>query len=69
MSNSPETAFRKEIQQHQDPPDSIIADGKIQRYGPKKALWYVLHLDGIPAGAFGDWRAQDEPHKWCAKGT
>ena len=65
----PEEAFRKEIQQYQDPPERIVADGQIHRYGPKQALWYVLHLDGVPAGAFGDWRNQDEQRKWCAKGT
>ena len=69
MAYQAETDFLEEIGKHQDPPERIVADGQIQRYGPKKALWYVLHLDGIPAGAFGDWRAQDEQHKWCAKGT
>ena len=65
----PEEEFRKEIQQYQDPPERIVADGKIQRYGPKQVLWYVLHLDGVPAGAFGDWRNQGEQRKWCAKGA
>ncbi len=42
---------------------AIIADGKIRRckaegdkHG-KQSGWYVLHLDGSPAGAFGDWRS------------
>ncbi|MBW5285303.1 AAA family ATPase [Burkholderia gladioli] len=40
----------------------IIADGKIHRFdGPedrkgKKNAWYVLHADGLGAGAFGDWK-------------
>lgn len=41
---------------------SVIADGKLHRckaegdkHG-KQSGWYVLHLDGIPAGSFGDWR-------------
>ena len=64
-----ETAFLEEIGKHQDPPERIVADGQIHRYGPKQALWYVLHLDGVPAGAFGDWRNQGEQRKWCAKGA
>lgn len=42
---------------------AIIADGKIHRckaegdkHG-KQSGWYVLHLDGVAAGAFGDWRS------------
>ena len=67
MTERHEAAFRKEIGNHQDPPDEVSADGKIHRYGPKKVLWYVMFPDGIPAGAFGDWRKQDQQHKWCAK--
>lgn len=42
-------------------PDAIEADGKLHRFpssgkGGDDAGWYVLHLDGIPAGIFGDWR-------------
>lgn len=41
-------------------PESIIGDGQIHRFGTggkrSKNGWYVLHLDGVPAGAFGDWR-------------
>ena len=64
-----ETAFLEEIGKHQDPPERIVADGQIHRYGPKQVLWYVLHLDGISAGAFGDWRDQGETRKWCVKGA
>ncbi len=44
------------------PPEHIIADGRLHRFpanGRKgdDAGWYVLHGDGIPAGAFGDWRS------------
>lgn len=42
---------------------AIIADGKLHRckaegdkHG-KQSGWYVLHLDGVAAGAFGDWRS------------
>ncbi len=52
------------------PPDKIIADGKIHRFatnGKKDddSGWYVLHGDGIPAGAFGCWRS-DIRQTWCA---
>jgi putative DNA primase/helicase len=43
------------------PPEAIEADGKLHRFAANgkrsdDAGWYVLHDDGIPAGAFGDWR-------------
>lgn len=43
------------------PPDTIEADGKLRRFPSNGARgddagWCVLHGDGIPAGAFGDWR-------------
>jgi P4 family phage/plasmid primase-like protien len=53
------------------PPASIIGDGKLHRFSTSsdsadEAGWYVLHLDYLPAGAFGDWRTGlDE--RWCAK--
>ncbi len=51
-------------------PTEIIADGKFHRFPPNGrpsdlAGWYVVHLDGIPAGAFGDWRA-GKKYKWHA---
>lgn len=44
-----------------NPPPDLIADGEIHRFSTNlrindNAGWYVLHSDGIPAGAFGDWR-------------
>jgi putative DNA primase/helicase len=53
-----------------EPPKNIVADGKIHRFptnGTRKddAGWYVLHLDGLPAGAFGDWRS-NMSEMWCA---
>ena len=44
-----------------NPPDEIHDDGRLHRFAPNgrkrdDAAWYVLHADGIPAGAFGDWR-------------
>jgi len=52
-------------------PDDILDDGAIHRFipsgrGSDKPAWYMLHLDGIPAGAFGDWRSGLQS-TWCAK--
>ncbi len=55
------------------PPDLPIADGERHRYhvdGDKpgtKNGWYVLHIDGVPAGSFGSWKDGPPWHKWCAK--
>lgn len=53
------------------PPRSINGDGKLYRFNPTgkrgdDAGWYVLHLDGVPAGSFGDWRS-GYSQSWCAK--
>ena len=44
------------------PPGAIIPDGKLHRFASNgkrgdDSGWYVFHEDGIPAGAFGDWRS------------
>lgn len=44
------------------PPAQIIEDGKIHRYPTNgkpgdKSGWYVLHGDGLAAGAYGCWRS------------
>ena len=65
-----EVAMREAIEQFRaaihnaglTPPDVVEADGKLHRFASTgrrsdTAGWYVLHGDGIPAGAFGDWRA------------
>ncbi|MDD2389009.1 MAG: DUF3987 domain-containing protein [Desulfobacterales bacterium] len=48
----------------------IIPDGELHRFKPEgrknSDAWYCLHLDGIPAGSFGDWRAE-QSFTWCAK--
>jgi len=50
-----------------EPPETIEADGKIHRYpGRSGASWYLLRLDGIPAGCFGSWRAGIS-EAWCSK--
>jgi len=53
------------------PPDEIVADGKLHRFSTNgkprdDSGWYMLHLDGIPAGAFGCWRSGLKSN-WCAK--
>lgn len=51
---------------------SIVGDGQRHRVrvtGDKSGTengWYVLHLDGVPAGAFGCWK-RDVLATWCAK--
>lgn len=45
-----------------EPPAQILDDGALHRFSTNGKAgddsgWYVLHGDGIPAGAFGDWRA------------
>lgn len=54
-----------------DAPDEIHGDGKLHRFRATanhrdRAGWYVLHLDGVPAGVFGDWRLGVQ-HTWCGK--
>ncbi|WP_306546506.1 toprim domain-containing protein [Malikia spinosa] len=55
------------------PPEQIDADGAIHRFSSSgkrgdESGWYVLHLDGVPAGSFGCWRA-GLLSTWCAKAT
>lgn len=53
-------------------PEEIIADGVRHRFDAdddkrgKKSAWYILHEDGIPAGAFGNWKT-GESEKWCSR--
>jgi putative DNA primase/helicase len=44
------------------PPELIEPDGKLHRFASSgkrsdDACWYVFYNDGIPAGAYGDWRS------------
>lgn len=48
------------------PPDTIIADGQIHRFGHKKNGWYVFHEGDISGGAFGFWGKVDS-QTWCSK--
>lgn len=52
-------------------PETIEGDGKLHRFSSTgkrgdDAGWFVLHLDGVAAGSFGDWRS-GESQNWCAK--
>lgn len=53
------------------PPDTIMDDGQRHRFATNGrqsdgAGWYILHADGIPAGAFGDWRT-GFTQSWCSQ--
>lgn len=56
------------------PPKDIVVDGRIHRcktangHGSNKAGWYVLYTDGVPTGAFGNWRS-GEKQSWCSKSS
>ena len=53
-----------------DFPGDIIPDGHLHRvkvngdHNPNG--WYVLHLDGLPAGSYGCWK-RGFTETWCAK--
>ena len=52
-------------------PMSINSDGSIHRFSTNgkrsdDSGWYMLHMDGTPAGAFGCWRTGLQS-SWCAK--
>ncbi|MDO9170133.1 MAG: toprim domain-containing protein [Methylobacter sp.] len=51
-------------------PETIIGDGKLHRFKieGKLTAWYSLHLDGVAAGAFGDWK-QGVKECWKMTGT
>lgn len=50
----------------------IIPDGRLHRFYVERYRhrsrngWYVLHMDGVPAGAFGSWKS-GVSQTWCAK--
>ncbi len=53
-----------------NPPEQIVDDGDLHRFATNGkphdlAGWYVFHGDGIPAGAFGNWREGIE-QRWRA---
>lgn len=53
------------------PPSHIVADGKLHRFSANgkphnTSGWYSLHLDGVPAGVFGNWGSGLE-QVWSSK--
>ncbi|MBS75725.1 toprim domain-containing protein [Variovorax sp.] len=64
--------FRSAIQASgMSAPELIHGDGRLHRFSPSgrrsdDAGWYVLHLDWVPAGTFGNWRAGTQ-ERWCAR--
>ena len=70
--NDPIDQFRNAISNAGlTPPEKIISDGAIHRFSSNgkptnKNGWYILHLDGIAAGSFGDWR-EGFTQNWCSK--
>ena len=71
IQDPPEIQLREAIQTAGfTPPDHVHLDGHIHRFstdGKKrnKSGWYVAFADGVPAGVFGDWKA-DGKHSWRA---
>src|SRR5580704_8391131 len=69
--SSPAEQFRAAIRNAGiTPPTAIIPDGKLHRFASNgkpsdDAGWYVFYGDGIPAGAFGDFRS-DLSSAWRA---
>ena len=52
------------------PPENIEPDDKLHRFPSNGKLngdsgWYIFHNNGVPAGAFGDWRI-GLSETWCA---
>lgn len=50
-------------------PEHVTADGALHRFASNgkrgdTAGWYVMHVEGIPAGSFGCWRA-GLSETWC----
>lgn len=70
--DDPVVAFSHALLQHDMKPDIIEADGCLHRFDVEKkndkAGWYVFFLgEKISAGVFGNWKVDDEGHKWCSK--
>lgn len=71
--SNPIQQFREAIlSAGQAEPFHIEADGVLHRYRDPEGktgntdLWFVLYLDGIPAGVFGSWKTGIK-HKWSVK--
>ncbi|SEQ33349.1 toprim domain-containing protein [Giesbergeria anulus] len=72
ITERPESAFLSAIMAAGlTPPESIEPDGTMHRFSSNgkrgdKSGWYVLHLDGVPAGVFGCWR-EGLSQTWSSK--
>ena len=66
----PMTAFDIAMAENGLSPGDIKGDGGLHRFDVDEqgdlAGWYVLHLDGVPAGAFGNWKTGFDK-RWCTK--
>jgi putative DNA primase/helicase len=67
----PEVAFVDFIREKGfNPPEFVIQDGTIHRYGKNKVDWYVYFPDGNNAGgAFGCWNKDEDNLNWCYLGA
>ena len=62
-----EQQVREAMQKHGiNPPDNIIFDGVVHRFGKKDVGWYIMFDNGIHAGCFGDW-SESSSYTWCSK--
>lgn len=63
-------AFRSAMAEYDLVPPEIVADGSLHRFSANGnhdlAGWYTLFPDGVPAGAFGNWRSGLKV-KWSSK--
>lgn len=68
------SAFRDALQASYGPLEWVpVPDGTLRRFhvpGDKAGTcngWYVLHLDGIAAGAYGSWKDAGTWHQWSSR--
>jgi len=67
--------FQAEMSKNEiNPPADIVADSHLHRFyinGDKQGSrngWYILFIDGLPSGVFGNWKT-GITSIWCAKKT
>ena len=69
----PDIAFVRVLREAGLQVEAVIVDGKIHRVSGederhKKSGWYVYYQDGVPSGAYGDWRS-GMVSSWCSKAS
>ncbi len=66
----PDIAFLRVLREAGLQVEAIVADGQIHRVSgegeKKRSGWYVYYPDGIPSGAYGDWRT-GATESWCSR--